>query len=92
MEGTLQASGSSTAVQLQGGVLSGDGMIDANTVNNVGGTVVPGLSPGTLILDDFGTDVVRLHFVSSVPVPPAVWLFGSGLLGLIGISRRRKGA
>lgn len=25
-----------------------------------------------------------------VPVPPAVWLFGSGLLGLIGISRRRK--
>lgn len=25
-----------------------------------------------------------------VPVPPAVWLFGSGLLGLIGITRRKK--
>jgi len=25
-----------------------------------------------------------------VPVPAAVWLFGSGLLGLIGISRRKK--
>jgi hypothetical protein len=25
-----------------------------------------------------------------VPVPAAVWLFGSGLLGLIGIARRRK--
>lgn len=25
-----------------------------------------------------------------VPVPAAVWLFGSGLLGLIGVARRRK--
>lgn len=28
--------------------------------------------------------------VSAVPVPAAVWLFGSGLLGLIGVSRRKK--
>jgi len=28
--------------------------------------------------------------VASVPVPPAVWLFGSGLIGLIGIARRKK--
>ncbi len=27
---------------------------------------------------------------SAVPVPAAVWLFGSGLLGLVGVSRRRK--
>ena len=27
-----------------------------------------------------------------IPVPAAVWLFGSGLLGLIGISRRKKPA
>lgn len=25
-----------------------------------------------------------------VPMPPAIWLFGSGLLGLIGIARRKK--
>jgi len=30
--------------------------------------------------------------VSAVPVPAAVWLFGSGLLGLVGIGRRRKQA
>ena len=27
---------------------------------------------------------------SEIPVPAAVWLFGSGLLGLVGIARRRK--
>ena len=30
--------------------------------------------------------------VSSVPVPAAVWLFGSGLLGLTGFARKRKAA
>jgi hypothetical protein len=28
--------------------------------------------------------------ISAVPVPAAVWLFGSGLIGLIGIARRKK--
>ena len=44
------------------------------------------------ITDAFGTtDIVRLSVVTSaVPVPAAVWLFGSGLLGLIGFSRKRK--
>lgn len=27
---------------------------------------------------------------SAVPIPAAVWLFGSGLLGLIGVARRKK--
>ena len=29
---------------------------------------------------------------SAVPVPAAVWLFGSGLLGLVGIARRKQAA
>ena len=33
---------------------------------------------------------VRDGDVSAVPVPAAVWLFGSGLLGLVGVARRKK--
>jgi hypothetical protein len=28
--------------------------------------------------------------VSAVPVPAAAWLFGSGLLGLVGVARRKS--
>jgi hypothetical protein len=30
--------------------------------------------------------------ISSVPVPAAIWLFGSALMGLIGFSRRKSGS
>ena len=43
------------------------------------------------LFDEIGTtDIARLTVVSSVPVPAAVWLFGSGLIGLIGVARRKK--
>jgi hypothetical protein len=29
---------------------------------------------------------------SAIPLPPAAWLLGSGLLGLIGTARRRRTA
>jgi len=34
-----------------------------------------------------GSFLVR---VSEVPIPPSVWLFGSGLIGLVGFARRKK--
>jgi len=37
-------------------------------------------------------DLTLTGTVSTVPVPAAVWLFGSGLMGLVGVSRRRKSA
>jgi hypothetical protein len=51
-----------------------------------------GSRPGyDLILRDL--EVVNwalLESVGPVPIPAAVWLFGSGLLGLIGVARRKK--
>ncbi len=39
--------------------------------------------------DDFFLDDVGFNVV---PVPAALWLFGSGLLGLVGLARKRKRA
>ena len=42
---------------------------------------------------NFGGVYYSLHLegmVSAVPVPSAIWLFGSGLIGLIGVARRQK--
>ena len=53
------------------------------SVNDASGCIIDTCRHNALI------DNVQL---SSVPIPPAIWLFGSGLLGLIGISRRKKAA
>ena len=56
-----------------------------------GTNAVPGLAmidgafPGFSANFNFST-------TSAVPVPAAVWLFGSGLLGLVGVARRKKAA
>jgi hypothetical protein len=39
-----------------------------------------------------GIEKKGFYTVTAVPVPAAIWLFGSGLLGLIGIARRKKAA
>ena len=40
----------------------------------------------------FGLGTAPDSLLPEIPLPPAVWLFGSGLLGLIGIARRKKAA
>jgi hypothetical protein len=51
---------------------------------------------GTASLGTNGTLTLAGNTVTAppppVPLPAAVWLFGSGLLGLVGVSRRRKAA
>jgi hypothetical protein len=39
--------------------------------------------------ESWGLDNVQVQ-VSAVPVPAAVWLFGSGLIGLAAVARRKK--
>ena len=34
-------------------------------------------------------DSVSIKTILATPIPPALWLFGSGLLGLIGVTRRK---
>jgi len=64
-----------------------------------GGSLMGSLSDGTLsggyTTDLFTGNVLVLATVTevqAVPVPAAVWLFGSGLIGLVGIARRKKAA
>lgn len=37
-----------------------------------------------------GNNLVTLTDVQPVPIPAALWLFGSALLGLVGVSRRKS--
>ncbi|MGI9319103.1 MAG: VPLPA-CTERM sorting domain-containing protein [bacterium] len=46
-------------------------------------------------MDGTGARINGIAFVDTgsinpVPVPAAVWLFGTALIGFIGVSRRRK--
>jgi len=38
------------------------------------------------------SDTLTVNVTSVVPIPAAAWLFGSGLLGMIGIAIRKKAA
>jgi hypothetical protein len=97
--------GSWTAAdQSKFGVFS-SGASDANTSFGVGNPytlygVTGNGAPGTTIVQSYVFDtatlsaagVLTLGTGSSVPLPGALWLFGSGLLGLLGVSRRRTAA
>lgn len=53
-----------------------------------------GTDGGTVFDQNSGLTSVSPELVQvslkAVPIPAAVWLFGSGLLGLVGVSRRKK--
>lgn len=74
--------------------------IDLGTFNGLSGTsfseigVTLGDSYDCVGLETCTTNsvlsFVGTYSVSAVPVPAAAWLFGSGLLGLVGFMRRRR--
>jgi hypothetical protein len=77
----LQAAGS-TVLKLFG--FTGDSVTGGQLQSYWLGTATLG-TDGTLTIGPNST-------TPPVPLPAAVWLFGSGLMGLLGVSRRRKGA
>jgi len=62
--------------------ISAAGAVGESIGIRLGGAFLSGVSAGQTIFDN-----VRL---SAVPAPLSAWLFVSGLLGLIGASRRKK--
>ena len=49
-------------------------------------------NPGLRMKDGPFIDFSANYNLKTIPLPPALWLFGTGLLGLAGIARRRKAA
>lgn len=56
------------------------------------GTVLSGHSLSSDSGFDWNNAFASLPVPSAIPVPGTVWLFGAGLLGLIGVARRKKAA
>lgn len=65
------------------------------TGGSLAGSLTVGRLEGAFLADttdltgDFNASIVQAKLGAVVPVPAAVWLFGSGLLGLVGIARRK---
>lgn len=60
------------------------------TTQAIEGVTVDELGRIYLVAEDSGTDNSRLFVLTPVPVPAAVWLFGSAVAGLAGYARRRR--
>lgn len=74
--------------------IPGDGGYANRTITRVlANTIQFTAYPGGTLQDDSTNDYsLAAVRVSAVPIPAAAWLFGSGLIGLAGIARRRKAA
>jgi len=89
---TLVQSGIISPGFVASGIASGDNNDLYLTLDNViyyyaeNGTLL-----NSMIFPDQGINYTGITYApSAIPVPAAVWLFGSGLIGLLGVSRRKS--
>ena len=78
------------------GTTGGSGALDPTALapGNLCDDGVSGIRMGTAPFPGHGanfdmTSMTVTAITTTVPVPAAVWLFGSGLLGLVGVARRK---
>ena len=97
-DGGALLAGSNWRVEWNGGPIDmgGGGNMVVTCANQceIGDTYVLDYS-ATVPTGGFKGFFYTLHLegdIAAVPVPAAVWLFGSGLLGLVGVARRKKQA
>ena len=98
---TNQAKGGSAAFTMTGTALTDDGtggwMGTIVSTGNINGDNWTGFS-NVQFSEVFDVSITCSDAAGTgcnapaIPVPAAVWLFGSGLLGLVGVARRRKSA
>jgi hypothetical protein len=70
-----------------GGIFTTTGTITLGTDNDIGGSGCSVGAVNNLSFDGIGQPVLSS---SVVPVPATAWLFGSALIGLAGVARRKK--
>ncbi|MGD9162707.1 MAG: hypothetical protein PVG39_30155 [Desulfobacteraceae bacterium] len=86
---------------LLGNSLVLSGLVDLDDINFIKIVDIPGSgdfldSNGNPIYDAWptwgsgGVDLEAVGVINAVPIPGALWLLGSGLLGILGIRRRRN--
>jgi len=73
-----------------------DFAVNRSNFSQTSSTVIgPDGTPGAPIQDsatflNYSPNFNMTTTTTAVPIPAAVWLFGSGLLGLVGVARRKK--
>jgi hypothetical protein len=102
LEGAFFGTGSNGTYEIYKDDIAGAGVADFSTAAVFSGTGVADdnpdffftfmLNPGEYVLSILNDQPLNstLTNVSSVPLPGAIWLFGSALLGFFGFSSRRK--
>ena len=78
-------SGSTVGFNFDGGLQPGD-----ESLFYFIKTTATNYTLGSTVLIDGGIASVQSYAPTIVPVPAAAWLLGSGLLGLVGVARRKK--
>lgn len=79
-----------TYIGMIGGISVNAAVVELGGSDNFNIALGAGVSSITVGLGAGGASFALAGGLAPVPVPAAVWMFGSGLIGLVGVARRRR--